>query len=353
MSKKIMKCATAAVIAVAGVVSAAFPVMAGSSADSKGNLIFEKDRIAVYASDIAYLYAEADAIQREQGIAELPGIQEEGTSVKAEIKSKGAVNYAGGAVVIDSSDLIRLAERIDGLDTAYQNSTAEAVDALHQIGTYFRPDGAVTHIPEEADEDGNALKLPYQKVCEGIIQSQSVAHLAEQKIRAAFADNLSRGTAAWVDGKLLVGNGADNDAYYENGYATGEAAGYQTGHAAGIKEAETNVNPSSASYQEGYARGKADAAPVILTGTFSDFGDNDTSLSGSVQIPAGLTYVCAGINSVTECDTYHYPPIDMWRVGASWNYNRETGLVSFGLNLGGPKYLASKPVMSYTIMYIP
>ena len=72
-----------------------------------------------------------------------------------------------------------------------------------------------------------------------------------------------------------------------------------------------------------------------------------------VQIPAGLTYVCAGINSVTECDTYRYPPTDMWRVGTSWNYNSETGTVTFHLGLGGPKYLASKPVMSYTIMYIP
>lgn len=352
MRKNVMKCAAAAIIAAAGMASAGFPVSAGSSAYGSGNLIYEEDSVSFYASDLAYLCAEAEAIQKHQGMAKLPDMRKD-TARRENIRSRGVLNYADGTVVIDSADLFRLADQIDGLDAAYQNSTVKAVDALHRIGTYFRSDGAVTHAPDEADSGENALKLPYQKICEGILQSQSVAHLADQKICAAFADNLSRGTAAWVDGTLLVGNGADNDNHYKNGYTAGEAAGYQSGHADGIREAETNVNPSSASYQEGYAQGKADAAPVILTGTFSDFEDNAIALSGSVQIPAGLTYVCAGINSVTECDTYRYPPTDMWRVGTSWNYNSETGTVTFHLGLGGPKYLASKPVMSYTIMYIP
>ena len=34
---------------------------------------------------------------------------------------------------------------------------------------------------------------------------------------AATADNLSLGTAAWVDGQYIVGNGADNNSYYSEG----------------------------------------------------------------------------------------------------------------------------------------
>lgn len=40
---------------------------------------------------------------------------------------------------------------------------------------------------------------------------------------AATADNLSLGTAAWVDGQYIVGNGADNNSYYASGYSKGAA----------------------------------------------------------------------------------------------------------------------------------
>lgn len=319
--------------------------------NSRGNLVYEEGG-AFYAADFDYLFAEAGEIQQKQGLTELSAARTEGTARKENIRSKGVVNYENGAVVIDSSDFIRLADRLDGLDAAYRNSTAKTMGALNQIGTYFRADGSVTHVPEEADSGESAMELSYHKISEGILQSQSVAHLAERKIGAAVADNLSRGTAAWVDGALVIGNGADNDAFYNKGYTSGEEAGYQTGYAAGVKEAETNVNTSSASYQEGYARGKSDAAPVILTGTITELGNSATKLKGSVQIPAGLTYVCAGM-CVSECVAYVYPEVNMWSVCSAWNYDRETGLVSFFLDFGGEKHPSSNPVLSYTIMYIP
>ena len=353
MRKKWMKCILAAVMSVIGAAAAAFPVLADSPIKSSGNLVYEGNEVSLCAADFGYLYAEAGVLQQEQGLAELPDISKAEVRRKDAISSKGIIDYAEGAVIIDSSDFVRLADWVDGLDAAYENSTADAVEALRQIGTYFMTDGSVTHEPEKAaGSEGNAMKLPYSKIGEGILQSQSVAYLAEQGIGAAAAGNLSRGTAAWVDGSLIIGNGADNDACYKDGYSAGEEAGYQTGYAMGAKDAETNVNPSSASYQAGYAQGKEAAKPVILTGAISDFERNASELSGSVQIPAGLTYVCAGIN-VPDCEVYSYPEASVWAVGTSWKYNHDTGLVSFMLKLGGEKHAAESPAINYTIMYIP
>ncbi|MCM1173858.1 MAG: hypothetical protein NC341_02275 [Blautia sp.] len=353
MRKKMMKGAAAAAMTIAGVISAVFPVLADSPIKSGGNLVYGEGEVSLHASDLEYLYAGAEKLQQEQGLTELPDTPEAAAGRKEQLSSRGVIQYADGAVVMDASDFGRLADWMDGLERAYADSTAKAVEALGGIGTFFRTDGSITHEPEEAADSGmEAGKLPYSKISDGISQSQSVTHLAEQQIGAAAAGNLSRGTAAWVDGKLLIGNGADNDACYQKGYSAGEAAGYQTGYGTGVKDAEANVNPSSASYQAGYAQGKADFKPVILTGAISDFPDSTTELRGSVQIPAGLTYVCAGIQ-VTPCKVYEYPKVDMWAVDASWNYNRDTGIVSFKLGIGGEKYLDSHPVMNYTIMYIP
>lgn len=352
MRKKWMKCIVAAAAASACMASAVLPVLAESSLKSRGNLVYEEGAVSLYAADFDYLLAEADEIQREQELTELASVRTEGSGRKENIRSRGVVNYSDGQVIMDSSDFIRLADRLDGLEDAYRDSTAGAADALKQMGTYFTADGAVTHVPGEAASGENGTKLPYHKICDGILQSQSVAHLAAQKISAAVSNNLSKGTAAWVDGTLVVGNGADNTTFYNNGYASGEEAGYQKGHAAGVREAETNINTSSASYREGYARGKADAAPVVLTGTISDFEATTGTLMGSVQIPAGLTYVCAGM-SVSECGVCIYPAVTDWWVSSEWNYDSGTGTVNFILNVGGEKHPASEPVISYTIMYMP
>lgn len=389
MRKRWIKCILAAAMAFVGAAAAVFPVLADSPIKSSGNLVYEEGAVSLCAADFDYLYAEAGTLQQEQELTELPDISDAEVRRKDAIASKGVLNYADGAVVMDSSDFVRLADWMDGLDAAYENSTADAVKALSQIGTYFTTDGSVTHEPEKAaGADGNTIRLPYSKISEGISQSQSVAHLAEQGIGAAIAGNLSRGTAAWVDGNLIIGNGADNDAWYgkgysegetagyqtgysagetagyqsgysageaagyQTGYSAGEAAGYQRGYAMGVKDAETNVNPSSASYQAGYAQGKEDAKPVILTGTINDFEKGVSELSGKVQIPAGLSYVCAGMN-VQDCEVYSYPEASVWNVGTSWRYDYNTGLVSFKLKLGGSRHSSSSPAINYTIMYIP
>lgn len=163
------------------------------------------------------------------------------------IASKGVFDYSSSTVVIDSSDLIYLADEIDELERAYKSST---VEALNRIGTFYvSTDGDISH---ECDDNNvspdMAAELSFSDLHHGIIKSQSVDHLdnvqaedadgnllyyADQNadegkdlastttnandypvfIRPAAANNLTAGSAAWVDGDLIIGNGGDNTAY--------------------------------------------------------------------------------------------------------------------------------------------
>lgn len=163
------------------------------------------------------------------------------------IASKGVVDYSNSTVVLDSSDLIYLADEIDDLERAYKSST---VEALNQIGTFYvSTDGDISH---ECDDNNvspdMAAELLFSDLYHGIVKSQSVDHLdnvqaedehgnplyyADQNasdskdltsttaetndypvfIQPAAADNLTAGTAAWVDGDLIIGSGGDNTAY--------------------------------------------------------------------------------------------------------------------------------------------
>ena len=176
---------------------------------------------------------------------------------RSRLSSKGAVEYEDGRVIIDSSDLTYLADQIDDLERAYKIIT---MDALNQIGTYYTSSqGDISHEPNEntilADR---AVELSFHALQKGILQSQSVGHLADVQAKdadgnllyyadesaaeshnlimttteanglpilicSAAANNLTAGTAAWVDGKLIVGNGADNKSFYNKGYADGFA----------------------------------------------------------------------------------------------------------------------------------
>ena len=183
-----------------------------------------------------------------------------GTARRDNIKSKGTIDYANGTVVINASDLTDLADEIDALESAYKKNT---LTALNAVGTYFKTDGTYTHNQEEgAITSDDAETLSFSNLFEGILQSQSVDHLADAQaqdangnslyyadesasesknlimtttvanefpilIRSAGKNNLTAGTAAWVNGTLIIGNGADNQAYYEQGYRIGYADGYR------------------------------------------------------------------------------------------------------------------------------
>lgn len=246
----------AAATAAAGALSTALPVSADSALRSRGSLAVEEEELDLCASDIEYLQSEIRNLS-----AELPDTGNEmpydiikDTVRRNQIKSDGIIDYAGGTVILDASDLKYLADEIDTLEASYKMLTAQA---LGKIGTYFRPDATLTYESEEAAPLEVCVEnLSFDKIREGILQSQSVAHLAAKQavngagealfyvneeaqdnkrldeittnandyplmIQAACAENLSAGTAAWVDGKLIIGNGADNQAYYNKGYDTG------------------------------------------------------------------------------------------------------------------------------------
>lgn len=158
------------------------------------------------------------------------------------IKSQGSINYDHGRVMIDSTDLKVLAREADRLETTYKTGIR---DTLAQIGTYVQQDGSVSY-DNHADVD--ARQIAFGSLVRGILQSQSVAYLANVQasdtggpiyykyennhllevtgsdtgmpvyIVPATEDNLTLQTAAWVDGRCLVGNGSDNRYFYRKGF---------------------------------------------------------------------------------------------------------------------------------------
>lgn len=180
----------------------------------------------------------------------------EGGARRDNIKSHGNIDVQNGTAAIYSSDFIYLADEIDTLENAYKTNT---VAALNTMGTYYDSNGAVTH---NQDDEGitseAAVNLTFSQIYNGVLRSQSVDHLSDQQatdgtgsllyyadeaakndnnlvttttttndfpllIQPITADNLTAGTAAWVDGSLIIGNGADNQAYYNIGYTDGYA----------------------------------------------------------------------------------------------------------------------------------
>lgn len=163
------------------------------------------------------------------------------------ISSRGAVNYDHGKVIIDSADLITLADETDILEASFKT---DITDALAEMGTYIQQDGSISH---DGRTDIDPRQIAFRNLEIGILKSQSVAHLADTQasdsrgpvyyrfeknnllevtsadtgmpvlIIPATEDNLTAQTAAWVDGYSLVGNGSDNYYFYQKGFIEGYA----------------------------------------------------------------------------------------------------------------------------------
>lgn len=162
--------------------------------------------------------------------------------------SRGTINYDHGKIVIDANDLFKIANGIDKIENRYK---CEIAEALAEIKTYIRPDGGISH---DGETDIDPRQIIFSNLAAAVLQSQSVAHLADTQafngggliyyrfeknnilevtnsdtgmpvyIRAASEDNLSAQTAAWADGRYLAGNGSDNYYFYQKGYIEGYAA---------------------------------------------------------------------------------------------------------------------------------
>lgn len=178
-------------------------------------------------------------------------------STAAGLKSTGAIVYKKGldSVVVDSEDLYMLADKVD----SFKTSVAEQLAAMHTYltqeegGMALTTDGNIKIMHSEPAGQADPRLLGFDTILEGIAASQSIPQesweygyaegtllyktgdgkltldtaaqgIEEIGIAATAADNMSAGKAAWVDGKLLLGTGADNQAYYQLGYTEGCAA---------------------------------------------------------------------------------------------------------------------------------
>ena len=149
------------------------------------------------------------------------------------LRSRGTIRCEDA--VIDAVDLQSIYAYITEKKSA-------AAGVLQQLGTRFRvQSGEIVcdRNPDAAQEDVDLSQLGWPVITQAAADSQRVPDgLAVLNPEAALhiegveeytdhyvtatADNISRGKAAWADGRLLLGNGVDNDKAYRKGVQDGE-----------------------------------------------------------------------------------------------------------------------------------
>lgn len=186
---------------------------------SVGNIIADNGQVALWASDITHLSNEIKSLQGEidysifDDAAGGSNVTLLSDSWRDPLDSCGVIKYDDGRVVFDAADVYSLADRIDTLGDDYAIMICRA---LNGIGTFFNADGSINHESQTAQP----IALSCGQLAEGIVKSQSVDHLAAAPV---IPDNITAGAAAWVDGKCIVGTGADNERAYRRGIEDGEA----------------------------------------------------------------------------------------------------------------------------------
>lgn len=285
----------AAAIVCVGMASSTIPAFAESRIMSKGNLVLEEEALNLCSTDFDTLYSEVDALYAEVPL--LSDVSFYGTPRKTRLTSKGSLDYADGTIQIHSADFAYLADEIDMLEAAYKTNI---VTALNNIGTYFLEDGSITYNKDAIVSSVQAAaRLSFERLYEGIVKSQSVAHLEEQQIYAAIADNLSSGSAAWVNGELITGNGADNNKYYNQGYMDGYQEvmdgidiEYQ------YHEHTGNESECGGCYQEGYHVHSGCPSHEEGTGQYIQCGfNNGDNDGGEPECPMHGTEYLYGVTS--------------------------------------------------------
>lgn len=149
------------------------------------------------------------------------------------IRSTGRVQYE--QAVFDSADLQSIGKHIDEQKRA-------AAEALIRLGTRFRqqPEGYVyDRNPDVCQEEIDMGQVDWTMLVRAVAESQTVPvsmqvlnpeaamHIEgveehTEHYETAMEDNISSGKAAWADGRLLLGNGADNDKAYRKGKEDGK-----------------------------------------------------------------------------------------------------------------------------------
>ncbi len=149
------------------------------------------------------------------------------------LHSKGAMQC--DQAVIDAADL-------RSIHSYLLEKKNAAASILLQLGTKFRQQsGEVVYDrnPDAEQEEVDLSQIGWPVLIRAVEDSQTVPEglsvLQPENAmriegveeytdfyRTAVSDNLSRGKAAWADGCLLLGNGADNDRAYQAGRQDGE-----------------------------------------------------------------------------------------------------------------------------------
>ena len=255
---------------------------------------------------------------------------------RANIKSQGNIDadINNQKIYITSSDLRYLADEIDALEDTYKTNT---VDALNSIGTYFKTDGTVVHDGgmNEVTTSEEKSALSFRNLKDAIEASQSVVSLSQTQAtdkdgrllfykdksssdsknllntttantgypvfyQAATSENLSVGTAAWINGTLIKGKGSDNAVFYNQGVAAGEAkskvgtatadkvlSGYTFTNSVGVGIAGTMVNKGDLNWNP-----TSSTTQTIQPGYYSG-----GTLNSSGAYNAGITFADGRINT--------------------------------------------------------
>lgn len=261
----------------------------------------------------------------------VPPIQEHGGTA-AELKSYGKIVYQKGTdtIKIDSDDLYMLADQIDQVKL-------DVTDQLEALNTYFSTgegivlstseDINVVHATPAEEEAVDPLDVNFDTLLEGIAVSQSVSSDvtaygypagtelyknasgvlttngsekgAEQiSVAAATADNLSAGTAAWVNGSLILGTGEDNKSYQEEGYKNGQS----DSSAKGLYQITVNYRATNSSTNSKLMITIVSTIQIDDTGTIRHISTTPESLStimGGYHQTERITFVGLSIRKIS------------------------------------------------------
>ena len=177
-----------------------------------GKRVLAATLVMVLLSSMTFFSAAAGHTWKSQGNVEA-------------IKSDGSKT-----VVFDKSDLDYLDGRIDAIEADVSTGKENLANALNPLGTnpsLGTPLSGTSTFNEIMEAINHSQAIPDKTIGESVSIATEDYELASKvtgqtinsdtKISAATADNLSLGTSAWVDGSLLIGTGADNKNYYDNG----------------------------------------------------------------------------------------------------------------------------------------
>lgn len=237
--------------------------------------------------------AAAYAAQEETQSADLQesehAVPVSGTSGR--VRSSGRIRYE--YAVIDGDDL-------QWIDAYISEKKDAAARTLTQLGTRFRLQSgqyAYDRNPDVMQEDIDLNGIDWTTLVQAAKESQCVPaglsvlnpeaalHIegVEEQTdyyEAATEDNLSTGKAAWVDGRLLLGNGADNNRAYQQGLTDG-----------GQRKIPDNFSPIYGVRESGVEIRHAHVgSPIESEGTSGCYYNHLVSVAKEVICDASLSY---------------------------------------------------------------